>query len=292
MSASVGAYVHLNGRVLPAAQARVQAFDRGFLYGDGVFETVRIYRGRPFALPQHFDRMRAAATVLGLRVPKRPWAQDIAALLQRNGMAEADGWVRITVTRGAGTPGLLPAPRLQPTVLMFTGRLAPAMKRARRDGVRVVLLPFARRGFLAELKLLDYVPGILGRRLAARRNAYEGLYVDAAGCVTEATTANVFVWNGRRLITPPVDGILPGVTRRLVIELATADGMPVVERRLKATQLLAAREAWLTSSTAEVVPIVAVDTRQVGDGTVGAQTRRLQDLYRQLVDKMLAMHRL
>jgi len=288
MSATVGSYVHLDGRLVPAAQARVKAFDRGFLYGDGLFETLRIYRGQPFAMPAHFERMQAAATVLGLRLPKRPWAQDVAALVQRNGMDDADGWVRITVTRGAGTPGLVPPPRLQPTVLMFTGRLAPAVKRAQRDGVRVVLLPFARRGFLAELKLLDYVPGILGRRLAARRDAYEGLYVDADGYVTEAATANVFAWDGRRLMTPPVDGILPGVTRRLVIELATADGLRVVERRLKATELLAAQEAFLTSSTAEVVPIVSVDARRIGDGAVGPRVRRLQDLYRQLVDKMMA----
>jgi branched-subunit amino acid aminotransferase/4-amino-4-deoxychorismate lyase len=138
------------------------------------------------------------------------------------------------------------------------------------------------------LKLLDYVPGILGRRLAARRDAYEGLYVDPDGYVTEAATANVFAWNGRRLITPPLANILPGVTRRLVIELAAAEGLQVVERRLKATELLAAREAFLTSSTAEVVPIVAIDARRVGDGAVGPQVRRLQTLYRQLVDKMMA----
>lgn len=291
MSTRVGGYVHLNGRLVASAQARVAAFDRGFLYGDGIFETVRIYRGRPFALAAHFERLRSAARVLGLRLPKRPWAQDIAALLRRNGMSGADGWVRITVTRGAGAPGLLPPSRLVPTVLMFAGHLAPAVARAQRNGVRVVLLPFARGGFLAELKLLDYVPGILGRRLAARRKAYEGLYVDADGYVTEAATANVFVWDGQRLITPPVDGILPGVTRRLAIELAAADGRPVVERRLKATELLAAREAFLTSSTAEVVPIVTVDTRRIGDGAVGARTRRLQGLYRQLVDNMLSERR-
>lgn len=288
MSASVGAYVHLDGRLVPAAQARIKALDRGFLYGDGVFETLRIYKGRPFAMAQHFERMRAAAVVLGLQVPKRPWARDIAALVQRNGMEDADGWVRITVTRGAGTPGLLPPPRLRPTVLMFAGRLARGVRRAQRSGVRVILLPFARRGFLAELKLLDYVPGILGRRLAAKRDAYEGLYVDADGCVTEAATANVFIWNGKRVITPPADGILPGVTRRLVIDLATADGFRVEERRLKASELLTAREAWLTSSTAEVVPIVAVGRHRIADGSVGTRVRRLQEIYRQLVDKMLA----
>jgi branched-subunit amino acid aminotransferase/4-amino-4-deoxychorismate lyase len=282
------AFVHVNGRVVPAARARISVFDRGLLYGDGVFETLRAYRGRPFALATHLARMRASSRFLGIRLPRRDWRADVGDVLARNRLLSTDAWVRITLTRGVAAPALLPPERIQPTVIIICGRLSAAIDRAQRRGTPVTFLPFGRHGFLAEHKALDYLPAVLGKAMAVRRHAFEGLYVDADGSVTEGTTTNLFVCRRNWLVTPPTAGVLPGVTRRLVIRLAAADGLRVTERRLTPNEVAAADEAFLTSSLAEIVPIISVDDRPIGGGQPGRRTQRLQHLYRQMVDQTLA----
>jgi branched-chain amino acid aminotransferase len=291
MSGRSTAFVQLNGRLVRAPQARVSVFDRGFLYGDGLFETLRTYRGHPFALDEHVARLQASADFLGFVVPRRPWRRDIGSVVEKNGLSKVDAWVRIMVTRGVSPRSLLPPARPRPALIVMAGALDPAIARLQRCGARVTLLPFSRSGFLAEHKVLNYLPGVLGKVMAARHAAFEGLYVDAAGNITEGTTTNVFAWRNKRLLTPPIDGILPGLTRRMVIELATTDGMRVKEQVLTPDNLLDADEAFLTSSLAEVVPLVAINAHSIGDGTVGARTQRLQKLYRQMVDQALAMPR-
>jgi len=287
MSIPAATYVCLDGAVVPASRAKVSVFDRGLLYGDGLFETVRCYNGTPLALRAHLGRLRASARFLGIPVPGRPWARDIDRLLRRNRLLSTDAWVRITLTRGAAAPGLLPPRQPQPTAFLIAGRVDPNVAVVQQRGARVILLPFARHGFLAEHKVLDYLPGILGRVMAARHEAFEALYVDEDGLVTEGTTSNIFACRRGRLVTPPVTGVLPGVTRRFVIELAAAAGLRLVERPLKARDLYRADEVFVTSSLAEVVPVMMIDDRQIRDGQVGPRTRRLQSLYRQLVDKIL-----
>jgi branched-subunit amino acid aminotransferase/4-amino-4-deoxychorismate lyase len=185
----------------------------------------------------------------------------------------------------------LPPARPRPTLLVAAGRIDRRTTRAQRHGVRVALLPFARHGFLGEHKVLNYLPGVLGKVMAARHDAFEGLFVNAEGYITEGTTCNVFVWRRHRLFTPPIEGILPGLTRRLVIELATAAGVRVVEHAITADDLLDADEAFLTSSVAEVVPITVINARNVGEGTVGPLTQQIQQLYRQTVDQVLSRRR-
>ena len=291
MSARVKTVVQLNGRFVPAERAQISVFDRGLLYGDGLFETLRTYRGHPFAFDHHLARLQASADFLGFAVPRRPWQRDIESLLKKNGLLGTDAWVRITVTRGVSARGLLPPTRPRPVLIVMAGPLDPAIARVQRFGARVALVPFARHGFLAEHKVLSYLPGVLGKVMAARHEAFEGLFVNADGCITEGTTTNVFAWRGKRLLTPPVAGILPGITRRLVIELAVADGVRVAEQPLSTDDLLDAEEAFLTSSLAEVVPIVAVNARNIGNGAVGRRTQRIQHLYRQTVDQALAKRR-
>lgn len=290
MTARRTPYVFLNGRVLPAPRASINVFDRGWLYGDGLFETVRAYRGQPFGLREHLDRLRASAAFLGFGLPRVAWRAQIAALLRRNHLLSSDAAVRITVTRGtAVVPTLVPAARTHPTVCMSALPLAPILGRAQRRGVRATLLPFSRHGFLAEHKLLNYVPGVLGKAIAARHGAYEGLYVDADGCITEGTTSNVFVWRRGHLLTPVPAGILPGLTRRFVINAATAQGLAVREQPLRLHDVFAAEEAFLTSSLAEVLPLTAIDDRPIGTGKIGPCTRALQQAYRQIVDRDLAL---
>jgi len=287
MSVAWSKFVEVNGRVLPTTRAAVSVYDRGLLYGDGLFETLRAYRGTPFQLDDHIARLQASARFLGIVVPRKAWARTIRTLLERNRLATADAWVRITATRGVGAPGPLPVACTRPTVIVAMGPLDPAIAVAQRRGVRVALLPFARHGFLAEHKVLNFLPSVLGKVMAARHNALEGLFVDARGYITEGTTSNLFIWRRGRLCTPPVTGILPGVTRRVILDAASADGVRVAERAVKTDDLLDADEAFLTSSLSEVVPVTMVNAHTIGDGTVGPVTRRLQDLYRQIVDRIL-----
>jgi branched-chain amino acid aminotransferase len=288
MSVPAPTFVELNGRVVSASRAQISVFDRGLLYGDGLFETVRAYHGKPFALDEHLARLKVSARFLGIVLPRKAWQRDILALLARNRLQKTDAWVRITVTRGVAALGLAPPTRTHPTIIIGTGPLDPAITTAQRRGVRVTFLPFARNGFLAEHKVLNYLPGVLGKVIAVRHRAFEGLFVNAEGEVTEGTTSNLFIWYRGQLCTPPIAGILPGLTRRLVIEAAVADGVRVTERAVTTSDMLAADEAFLTSSLIEVVPITGVDAQATGDGQVGPCTQRIQRLCRKIIDHALA----
>ncbi len=323
MSRFAAGYVHLNGRLVRGAVARISVFDRGLLYGDGLLETLRTYRGQPFALREHLARLRQSAKFAGIALPRQAWEADIAALLARNQLTTSDAWLRITVTRGVAAPGLLPPARIRPTVILTAGRLSPAVARVSQHGAAATLLPFARGGVFSEHKTLNYLPAVMGKALAARRRALEGLFVTRDGMVTEGTVSNVFVWRRHRLLTPPASeagprttgppgrsplgrfgvpsreldsratgtysqapgGILPGITRRLVIDAAAAAGFRVSEQRLSTRTLLTADEVFLTSSLIEVVPVLTVDGQRIGTGHIGPVTRRVQQLYRQIVDR-------
>lgn len=280
-------WVHLNGRLVAAAKAKVSALDRGLLYGDGLFETVRVYRGVPFALEEHVARLNNSSHLLGIVLPAIDWRERIHTLLARNRLLHTDARVRMTVTRGVGPLGLLPPTDAEPTLLITAEPVGDHMKKLQKSGVAAILLPFGREGFLAEHKTLDYLPGVLGRTLAARHQAYEALYVTATGRVTEGTTSNLFIVRGGRLSTPPIRGILPGVTRAHVIDLAEAAGIPVAHQTLSLRTLGTVDEAFLTSSTAEVLPLVRLDDHPVGSGHVGPVTRRVQRLYQSFVAQRL-----
>jgi len=287
MSARLPAYVHLNGRLVPAARARISIFDRGLLYADGLFETLRAYRGRVLALDEHLQRLKASAAFLSLQVPRRPWARDARALLEKNGLLRVDARVRLTLTRGVAAPGLTPPARHRPTVIITAARVDTAIAMAQQGGVDVSLVPFSRQGVLAEHKTLAYLPAVLARSIAARDGAFEGLYVEGERRVTEGATSNVFIWYRNQLLTPGPHGVLPGVTRRLVLQLAAANGIRVREAQVTVEQLHHAEEAFLTSSVVEIVPLRSVNGQPVGTGEPGPLTRRLQALYRRMVDQML-----
>jgi branched-subunit amino acid aminotransferase/4-amino-4-deoxychorismate lyase len=275
-------FVWLNGRILPARDARISALDRGLLHGDGAYDTWRTYDGVPFATAAHVRRLAAAARALGLPAPGAagPWERRARLLVARSGMRNAA--VRLTITRGTAGEGLVPEGRGRPTQLLTVRRLPAHLGERQARGVPAVLLPFPRDAGppWGGWKLIGHPSAIRGRALASRRGAAEGLYVTAAGEVTEATTANVFAVERTALVTPPLrSGILPGVTRALVIRLARRAGLRVREERLTVARLRRAREIFLTASTIEVLPVVRLDGRAVGRGHPGPVTRRLQSAY-------------
>ena len=278
-------YVFLNGRFVSSARASVSVYDRGLLYGDGLFETMRAYRGVVFALEEHLERLQGSAGVLGIPIPGYDWPKVLAALLRRNRLGSRDAWVRLTITRGPNEATLLPPAAPKPSAIIMTRAVDPAFRRIQQRGVPVTLLPYSRHGFIPEHKSLNYLPGVVGKVLAARHGAHEGLFVRDGRFLTEGTTSSVFVVRKGALTTPPADGILPGVTRRLVLELAAVAGIRTTERNLTISNLRGADEAFLTSSVAEIVPIVQVDQARIGTGRPGPVTRKLQRLYRQAVEQ-------
>lgn len=258
--------IWLDGRLVVASRARVSVFDRGFQYGDGLIETIRLADGRPVAWAAHLTRLQASAAALGIPLPQRNWAADLTRLVRANDLQTGEGWARLSVTRGVSQRGLLPPPEAVPTWVLAAGRLDPSIAKARADGVAVVSLDFGRPEVLGEHKHAFYLPAILGKRVAAERGAFDGLMVSPSGLVQGGTSSNLFIWIGNDLLTPTGPGVLPGITRARVEEAARSLGWRVRHRRLPRTRLVAVDEAFLTNSLFEVVPIVAIDGRRLGDG--------------------------
>jgi branched-chain amino acid aminotransferase len=276
-------YVFLNGRIVDAARASVSVYDRGVLYGDGLFETMRAYKGVAFAIEEHFHRLRTSADILGLPIPNLDWPGAISALLERNGLERHDAWVRLTVTRGPAEPRVLPPDLPKPTTIMMVRPVDREIAEHQKRGVKVALLPFSCHGFIPEHKSLNYLPAVLGKVLASYHGAYEGLFVRTDHILTEGTTSSVFIVRDGTLWTTPEGGILPGVARALVLELARSNGLRAVEREITTTDLRLADEAFLTSSMVEVVPIVQVDEGPVATGEPGPVTAKVQKLYQAAV---------
>ncbi len=271
--------VWLNGRIVRAAAARLPVSDRGLLYGDGLFETLRVYAHHPFLLGAHLGRLRRSARRIGISIPGDPphWKHAIRRVCVANGLGDAA--VRLTITRGTA-PGLLPLRQGRPTLLVQARAVDPGLLAAQDRGIAVALLPFGRGGGLLDAhKTLAYLPAVLGCREAARRGLDDGLYLGAGDTVTEATSSNVFVCHGRRVRTPAA-GILPGITRDVVLGAARRLGYVVEERPVSRALLRSATEVFLTSSVGEIRPVVRIESRAVGAGVPGPVTRALQAAYR------------
>lgn len=287
--------VYLNGEYLPAGQARVSIWDGGFLYGDGVYTSLRLYAGRPLDLAAHLERLRrhAAALELPVPLPDAEFAAVIARLAEANGLTTDDGRLRITVSRGGDPDDPLPVrdlARLQPTVLLTLAPVPAAFAAWARDGIAVCLLePGSARGNLPHLKTLNGLPALLAQRQAAARGCREAVLVGDDGRLLEGSVSNLFLCRADRLATPAGDdGLLAGRTRERVLALAAGLDLACERRRLLPADLLGADEAFTASSVREILPVVAVDGRPVGDGRPGPLTRRLQAAYRDLVARELA----
>ena len=279
--------VYLNGNYCPATDARISLFDGGYLYGDGMFETVRLYAGRPFDLDGHLARL--AANLAALDYAWRPERIDLGGVIdelaRRNGLSGADARCRITVSRGGSADDPLPLERhteLAPTVSVYLAPLDPALRDWQRAGVGVRTMNAGfTRGVFPHLKTLNYLTTVTALRLAHAAGCREALLVDGEGHVLEGATSNVFLVRGGELVTPPLDlGLLAGRTRRTLLEVAASAGLRAHETPFTAAEVCTADEAFLCGSVKEIVPITAVDGIPVGDGAPGPLTLRLQKDYR------------
>lgn len=279
--------VSINGRLLDEREALVSAFDRGFLYGDGIFESMRAVNGSVFRLERHLRRLTRSASLIGLELARAE--ADLAAavreVLRANGLENAR--IRVTVTRGAGRPGDYLHAEGPPTVVVAALPFAGLPREAHDDGVEVSIV---RRRQVPPavldpaIKSTSRLSSVLARREAHERGAFEALLLDERGHLTEGTASNAFVVAGGRLLTPAsTDGCLPGVTREAVIDLARGAGIDVREERLPVSLLGRAEEIFLTNTSWEVLPVTRVDGRPVGSGRPGPMAADLLRLYRELV---------
>lgn len=254
----------LNGRLMPAAEARVSVLDHGLLYGDGVFEGVRFYHRRAFRLAAHLQRLSDSARALALRLPMDAAALSAAIAETVAAAPWESGYLRLVVTRGVGALGLDPGTCTAPSVFILADTLK-LMAAEDGRGARLIIAATRRLGadgLDPRIKSLNYLNPILARLEAQHAGADEAIMLNAAGRVAEGTADNVFIVREHRLLTPPVtEGALEGVTRGILLELAAAAGIPAVERPLSPYDLHTADECLLTGTAAELVPVAEIDGR-------------------------------
>lgn len=273
--------VSIDGLIVPPERATVSVYDRGFLYGDGVFETLRTYGGAPFAIEEHLARLDASARAIGIALPvsRRALHDEVLEVLRASGNAESS--VRIMITRGQGPLGLDPSAATSPLRVLLVEPLHPLPAAVYRDGVAVITYRTERAADAAPgAKVTNYLASMLALQRARAAGAHEALLLDAEGRVLEGTTSNFFVVVDGGLLTAPTGHILAGITRAHVISAAEREGLPVRQGAIGRPELDRASEAFLTSSLREVVPVIRVDGAAVGAGVPGPVTRQIHRAFR------------
>ena len=278
--------IYLNGRfVSTREEATVALFDHGFLYGDGIFEGIRAYNGRVFRLDDHVDRLYASAKGIALEVPMDPptLRGTIIETVRRTGLD--DVYIRVVVSRGSGDLGIDPRKCSRAAVYVIADKIAIYPKERYEKGLKVVTAATRRHRpdtLNTQIKSLNYLNNILGLQEAIRYGADEAIMLNDSGYVTEATADNIFVIRGGEVATPPAYlGLLKGVTRGLVLEIAQGMGIPAAEKVLVMQDVYAADEVFLTGTGAELIPVVDVDGRAIGSGTPGPIFKRLLAAFRE-----------
>jgi branched-chain amino acid aminotransferase len=282
-----GRVVMIDGALVRPEEARVSVFDRGFLYGDAVFEVLRTYGGVPFALEEHVARLRRSAERVFIELPvdDATLRGEVERAVAASGNDES--YVRVVVTRGSGPLSLDPDTASRPLRVVLVDRVVPPPREAYESGVGAVLVQTKRAvddTSAAGAKVTNYLANLLAVREAKSRGAHEALVVDGRGHVVEGATSNVFVARGGRLATPPESaGILPGITRARVLAAARQLGIPLEERDVTTAEIFDSDEVFITSSIRELLSVVRVDDRVIGAGAPGPIARRLHDQFRRSV---------
>ena len=281
--------VWVNGQRMSADAPHLSALDRGFTLADGVFETMRVYGGHAFRLDAHVRRLRDAASAIGIPLPAEIGHLVTQALVEAgaNGIREAS--VRVTVSRGVGSPGLAPPPSPVPTIVVAVAPPPVFSPDLYTNGITVHIASGRRneRAMTAGLKTIAFTESVVALAEARTAGADDALFLDTEGHVSEGTSSNVFVAatvDSNVLVTPPLScGALPGITRAAVIELATELGIVVDVRPIDYGELLDTPEVFFTSSLRAIAPVVGIDGRSIGDGKPGPRTRRTIEAYAALV---------
>ena len=278
--------IYIDGKFYGEDQAKVSVLDHGLLYGDGIFEGIRAYNGRVFRLKEHLDRLFCSAKAILLTMPMThaELTKAVVQTCRRNKVR--DGYIRLLVTRGVGTLGLNPYRCKRPTVVIIAGKIQLYPPELYERGMAVVTVPTVRNLHSAlnpAIKSLNYLNNILAKIEAINSGCEEAVLLNAEGFVSECTGDNLFVVKEGQLMTPPLSaGALYGITRRVVMEIAEESGMKVSEPNLTRYDLFNADECFLTGTGAEIVPVVKIDGRVIGNGKPGPVTKKLVGQYHAL----------
>ncbi len=278
--------IFLDGRFVKEADAKVSVFDHGLLYGDGVFEGIRVYNGRIFRLDEHLDRLFDSAKAIMLKIPMTQ-EELVKACCESCRMNKVrDGYIRLVVTRGVGNLGLNPFTCAKPTVFIIADKIALYPDKVYRKGIELITAATQRNHPNAvnpAIKSLNYLNNILAKIEAIHAGTIEAIMLNTQGNVAECTGDNIFVVRGGRIETPPVsDGALIGITRGVIFELAAKLNIPAGEAHLTRYDLMTADECFITGSAAEVVPVATVDCRPIGGGKPGPVTLQLMAEFHKL----------
>jgi branched-chain amino acid aminotransferase len=278
--------IYLDGKYCSERDAKISVFDHGLLYGDGIFEGIRAYNGRVFRLKEHIDRLCHSAKAILLTIPisHAEMMRAVVETCRRNRIH--DGYIRLLVTRGVGTLGLNPNRCKNPSVVIIADKIQLYPPELYRKGMAIVTVPTVRNLHSAlnpAIKSLNYLNNILAKIEANIAGCEEAIMLNAEGFVSECTGDNIFVVKEDQLLTPPLSaGALYGITRRVVMEMAAESGLRVSEPNLTRYDLFNADECFLCGTGAEIVPVVSIDGRVIGNGKPGPATQRLVAQYRAL----------
>jgi len=282
----LGLIIYLDGEFVPEEEAKVSVFDHGMLYGDGLFEGIRAYHGRVFKLKEHLDRLYQGARAIMLQIPltKDEMQEMVLETLRRNNLRDA--YIRLVVTRGKGDLGLDPRKCPRPTVFCIAAGIKLYPDELYEKGLEVATVSTRRNipeALNPQIKSLNYLNNILAKIEGNLIGVPEAIMLTNEGYVAEATGDNIFIIKDGTLITPPAYlGILKGITRNTVMELAQKRNIPVEEKAFTRYDIYVADECFLTGTAAEVIPVVKVDSRPIGAGSPGEITRMLIEDFREL----------
>ena len=279
-------WIYLNGRIVQEERARISVFDRGFLYGDGVFETVRIHEGHSMWLDRHLARLADSCRQIRLPLPDKQWPAIFQKVIDKNRVDHA--LIRLTLSRGGrGGESATPDAGAGPTVVLFPRPLPHVTPAQRRKGVKLTIVTIRRPSPLshpAQAKTLNYLNNLLAKQEAAERDAFEGLMLTTGGHLAECSMSNVFFIKDRVLYTPSLAcGVLPGITREVVLEVAPTLGLQPREGRYRPESLYEADECFLTSSGVGILPVETIDGRPFPKRAAHSWVETLQTQYNRLL---------
>jgi branched-chain amino acid aminotransferase len=281
--------IYINGTFYPKAEAKISVYDHGLLYGDGVFEGMRSYSGKVFRLDEHLKRLFESAQAIMLTIPmtQAQVGEAVKQTLAHNKLIDA--YIRLVVTRGAGSLGLDPAKTSDPQVIVIADHIELYPKALYENGMEIVTASTMRNhpaALSSRVKSLNYLNNIMAKIEGKLAGCSEALMLNHRGEVAECTGDNIFIIRDGELFTPPIDaGILEGITRNAIIELASDLGVKVHQTAFTRHDIYIADECFLTGSAAEVIPVIKLDSRPIGTGTVGPMTKQLSKAFHELVRK-------
>ncbi|MEC9005298.1 MAG: aminodeoxychorismate lyase [Nitrospirota bacterium] len=280
-------WVYLNDQFVEDDQARVSVFDRGFLFGDGVFETIRVYDSRLLFLNRHLQRLRQSCEWLGLSLPSSQpnWETLLQELIERNNLSHS--MIRITLSRGVGGLGPDPFGCSNSTVVIFPRPIPQLTEDEKKCGVSLTIVETRRQPSCAlpsQVKSLNYLNNILAKQEARTAQTFDGLLLNTEGFLAEATTSNFFFVKDQQLCTPSLQcGILPGITREIVLGLVKKEGIGLQEGAFRPEDLWGANEAFLTNTGFGVLPVNTIETRPLASSWERSMTKTIQRLYEKLI---------